>query len=147
MSPQPNYLARARARRAKEARRFGHQPAACLFCGPLPYAALVDPAIAHRLFELHHIVGYDPDPDLVVSLCRNCHYALSMGMLDVGWTARVTPPNPVVTTDQILRALAAFFKALAEACLRYAERLAAGISQLDGALPTWRAVLEGSSHA
>lgn len=147
MSHTPeNRIANIRRRNAIQARRFDHRPAVCLFCGPLPYTALVDPEKAKRFVELHHLHGRHHDPDVVVTLCLICHRAAGEAMLDEGWTAKPSP-NPVVTADLIFRALAAFLRMLAEACVRYAQRLTDAIARLDSTAPAWRAIAEGQVHA
>jgi hypothetical protein len=141
-----NRTARIRRRRATESRRFDNRTAACLFCGPLPYAALVDPEKTKRFVEEHHVFGQHHDPNVVVTLCLICHRALGDGMLDEGWTAKPSP-NPVITADVIFRALAAFFRLLADAFVRYAERMSAAIERLDATMPAWRRAAEGSTYA
>lgn len=146
MSHTPeNRLTRARRRKAIEARRFDSRPAACLFCGLQPYAALVDPEKTRHFVEEHHALGRRFAPDVVVTLCLICHRLAGDEMLDEGWTARPSP-NPVVTTDLVFRALAAFLRLLAEACAKYAQRLTDAIARLDAALPAWRAIAEGRAH-
>jgi hypothetical protein len=134
-------FSRTRARQHAERARFGHKEAVCLFHGPLPHSALVDPAKAARLIEQHHLFGRQYDPNLVVSLCLTCHKAISMGMLDEGWEPDATP-NPLDTADMVFRALSAFFRLLADALARVAERIADGIRRLDTSKIDWRAVVE-----
>jgi hypothetical protein len=91
-------------------------------------------------------MGQHHDPNVTVTLCLVCHRAVGEGMLDEGWMANPSP-NPVVTADAIFRALAAFFRLLAEALVRYAERTSAAIVRLDTSTPAWRRAAEGSAHA
>jgi hypothetical protein len=137
-----NRITRSRRRRAVEARRFENRPAVCLFCGPLPYSALVDPAKTKRYVEQHHLFGKQHDPEVMVTLCLICHRAIGDAMLDEGWRAQ-PGANAVITADAIFRALAAFFRLLAEAMARFADRVTSAIARLDTTTPAWRAALGG----
>jgi hypothetical protein len=111
--------------------------AACLLCGKTTPEALL---LAKRsLLESHHVVAEANDPDLEVPLCRDCHAEITEGMLSAGVDHRHervrTVPEVLVS---IFRALASFFRALADACDKWAGQLLELISALDDHDPCWR---------
>lgn len=78
-----------------------------------------------RLLEDHHVVGKNHDPNLVVFLCRNCHYKVTEGYLQAGIDMRYEP-NTQKRIATMLKALAVFFELLAERLRQWAALLDKG---------------------
>jgi len=77
--------------------------------------------VSLRLLEEHHVVGRSHDRNLVVFLCRNCHF-LAHGYLRAGIDMRYKP-NPQERVATMLKALAVFFELLAETLRQWAALL------------------------
>jgi hypothetical protein len=75
-----------------------------------------------RLFEDHHVLGEAHDPDLLVTLCLNCHREVTEGLAREGVNMR-PEKNISKLVALILRASAVFFEALAKAYRKWATLL------------------------
>lgn len=110
-------------RRALRKARLGNNPF-CLFCG---YACLesltsvsrkwledrgIPSEYLNRLLEEHHIHGQSHDPDLIVTLCLNCHREITEGLAREGVSMR-PEQNPQKLIALRLRASAVLFESLA----------------------------------
>lgn len=106
----------------------------CLFCG---YACLeslthesrkwletkgVPKKYLNRLLEEHHIIGYEHDPDLVVTLCLNCHREITEGLAREGVSMR-PQRNLHRLIAQVFRGSAVLFDALAASYRKWATLL------------------------
>ena len=65
-----------------------------------------------RLLEDHHIHGKAHDPDLIVTLCLNCHREITEGIAREGISMQ-PERNPQKLVALRLRATAVFFESLA----------------------------------
>jgi hypothetical protein len=128
--PQPIRTARRKSQRED---RLGTD-AFCLFCG---YACLeslthvsrkwleakgIPKRYLDRLLEEHHIIGHAHDPDLVVTLCLNCHSEITEGLAREGVGMR-PQKNLHRLIAQVFRASAVLFDALAASYRRWATLL------------------------
>jgi hypothetical protein len=119
-------------RRSRRKDRLGTGPS-CLFCGYGELEALTRRSRRwlqsagmvrriRRLLERHHIFGTAHDPDAVVTLCLNCHRAITEGLAREGVSMRPTEnPNKLVAAG--LRGSAITFEYLAKSYRRLAELL------------------------
>jgi len=124
---------RTARRKALREHRLG-KDAFCLFCG---YGCLesltkvsrkwlesngVPRDSIDRLLEDHHVVGEAHDPDLLVTLCLNCHREVTEGLAREGVSMR-PEKNISKLVPLILRASAVFFEALAKSYRKWASLL------------------------
>jgi hypothetical protein len=127
------YPIRTARRKALREERLGND-AFCLFCG---YGCLesltkvsrkwleskgVSPDWIERLLEDHHAVGEAHDPELFVTLCLNCHRAVTEGLAREGVSMRPEKNVPKLVA-LMLRASAVFFEALAKSYRKWANLL------------------------
>ena len=111
-------------RRSKRERELGDNPT-CALCGYRhPYGLL---KITRSVFEKHHAVGWQNDWGLTVVLCRNCHWEQTETLRDEGivMSKSNTFQEQLVT---ILNCVKVLLLSLAEACGRWAIRLAESIT-------------------
>lgn len=112
-------------RRRRRQRRLGTDHPTCDLCGYSGLEALTPVTSgwlkAHGI-ERHHVVGKNNDPNLVVSLCLNCHRTATEGLARAGVSMR-SESDPIARVAQMLDALAAFFEMLVDALRRWAELL------------------------
>lgn len=136
------------ARRAKQQRRVG-KDASCALCGYAEPEALRRAPIskldrkARSIIERHHVVGRNHDQTLTIPLCRNCHAQATEQLRQKG----VSMKQPNTTLERlisILKALAAFFEMLGDACFRWAEALVRFVAGLDAEYPAWREMPEAT---
>ena len=124
---------RTARRKALRQERLG-KDAFCLFCG---YGCLesltqvtrkwleskgISPDWIKRLLEDHHIVGEAHDPDLLITLCLNCHREVTEGVAREGVDMR-PEKNIRKLTELRLRACAVHFEFLAASCRNWANLL------------------------
>ena len=76
----------------------------------------------NRLLEEHHIVGEVHDPDLVVTLCLNCHREITEGLAREGVSMR-PEKNLRKLLALMLRASAVLFEFLASSYRKWANLL------------------------
>ena len=106
----------------------------CLFCG---YACLesltrvtrqwletkgVPRDLLDRLLEAHHILGEKHDPDLIVTLCLNCHREITEGLMREGVSMR-PETNLRKLIALVFRASAVLFEFLARSYRKWASLL------------------------
>ena len=104
-------------RRARRERELGKEPV-CILCGySKPYALI---PVTRAVFEKHHVVGWQNDWGLTVTLCRNCHWEQTETIRDAGISMSGGRDFPE-TLRKILRLLAIFLRSLAITCDRLAE--------------------------
>jgi len=127
------YPIRTARRKALREERLGKR-VFCLFCG---YGCLesltkvsrkwleskgISEDWIDRLLEDHHGLGEDQDPDLIVTLCLNCHREITEGLAREGVSMR--PENNLSKlVVLVLRASAVFFEALAKSYRKWANLL------------------------
>ena len=87
---------------------------------------------------MHHVLNRQNDADLTVPLCRNCHALVTEGIRQCN-ASTAAPRTILDRIVAVLRALAAFFRQLADALLALADRLLRFMGLLDRTDPTWRA--------
>lgn len=75
-----------------------------------------------RLLEEHHILGEAHDPDLIVTLCLNCHREITEG-LDREGVSMYPEKNVNKLIVLVLRASAVLFESLASSYRRWASFL------------------------
>jgi hypothetical protein len=75
-----------------------------------------------RLLEGHHVVGKAHDPNLLITLCLNCHREITEGLAREGVSMR-PEKNISKLVALILRASAMFFEALAKSYRHWANLL------------------------
>ena len=124
---------RTARREAQRRDRLGCTPF-CLFCG---YGCLesltsvsrkwleangVPKDRIDRLLEDHHFTGEAHDPDLVVTLCLNCHREITEGLAREGVSMR-PETNPIKLTVLRLRASAVLFESMARSHREWADVL------------------------
>jgi hypothetical protein len=63
--------ARAARRKTELRERLGAEKAACFYCGYSNPVALR--RISQKSLPEHHVLGRNHDPDLVITICLNCH--------------------------------------------------------------------------
>jgi hypothetical protein len=124
---------RTARRKALREERLG-KDAFCLFCpyGPLESLTKVSRKWLEskgvskdwlaRLLEDHHVVGEAHDPDLLVTLCLNCHREVTEGLAREGVSMR-PEKNISKLIALMLRASAVFFEALAKSYRKWATLL------------------------
>jgi hypothetical protein len=127
------YPIRAARRKTLRVERLGKN-ACCLFCG---YGCLesltkasrklleskgVPQDCIDRLLEDHHVVGEAHDPDLLITLCLNCHREVTEGLAREGVSMR-SEKSISKLVALILRASAMLFEALAKSYRHWANLL------------------------
>jgi hypothetical protein len=75
-----------------------------------------------RLLEDHHMLGCIHDPDLIVTLCLNCHREITEGLACEGVSMRPSKNLHKVIVD-VLRASADLFERLAKSYRNWANLL------------------------
>jgi hypothetical protein len=75
-------------------------------------------------FEIHHVVGCNHDPELVVPICLNCHRAVAERLAQAGVSMDAIE-EPRERVAMMLDALSTFFELLVEALRRWAASLRA----------------------
>lgn len=106
----------------------------CLFCG---YACLesltrvtrqwleakgVPRELLDRLLEDHHVIGEAHDPDLIVTLCLNCHREITEGLAREG-VSMYPERNIYKLVAVVLRGSAVLFEFLASSYRKWASLL------------------------
>lgn len=117
-------------RATKRSQRLGSGPQVCPFCGYADPVALIrvtaewlrEHDVPSTLFEGHHPLGENHDPELTVLICRNCHAKATEGLLCAGISMR-PEPNPVARVALMLDAMAELDETQAAARRRCAELL------------------------
>jgi hypothetical protein len=117
-------------RRRRKQVRFGSLTPVCVLCGNGRIHELTaqtpdwlrERIPPERLIELHHAVGEQHDPDLVVPVCRNCHASLTEGLAQAGITM-LPQHEPKALVALMLDALAYFFELLVDSLRRWAQYL------------------------
>jgi len=124
---------RTARRNALREERLG-KDAFCLFCG---YGCLesltqvsrkwleskgVSPDWIKRLLEVHHGVGEAHDPDLLITLCLNCHREITEGVAREGVSMHPEKNVPKLVA-LMLRATAVLFECLAKSYRKWANLL------------------------
>jgi len=114
------------ARLAKRSRQFG-PGATCWRCNYQNIVGLVSPDAPTspklmNIMEGHHVVGRNHDAALKTIVCRNCHAELTE-ILRSGAVPMRTQQSFAETLIACLTALALLFRELAEAFLRWADRI------------------------
>jgi hypothetical protein len=124
---------RCARRQANRKDRLGSN-AFCLFCG---YACLesltqvsrrwleergIPKDRLNRLFELHHVLGEAHEPDVVITLCLNCHREITEGLASEGVSMH-PETNLLKVIAGVLRASAVLFESLAKSYRKFAGRL------------------------
>lgn len=121
--------------------RHGENPS-CVLCGLDDPRALVpaDP----RLIEEDHLTGRQRDPDLTVSVCRNCHAILTEERRDAGIPMH-PGSNLLEELARKLHSLGLFLGRLSDAALTWSDTLWELVERLDRDCPKWRDVLQDES--
>ena len=76
----------------------------------------------NRLLQEHHVVGEAHDPDLVVTLCLNCHQEITEGLAREGVSMH-PQTNLLKLIAQMLRGSAVLFDSLAASHRKWAVLL------------------------
>jgi hypothetical protein len=118
------------AHREAQQRRRLPPDAVCLSC----------PENDPRVLELHHPLGRAHDAEPTVVLCKNCHGKASDAQLREAVPLSATN-NLLDRVAAILKALAAFFRFLANSLDRLAKQVTALATGLDMWCPEWRTSL------
>ncbi|MDQ2889970.1 MAG: hypothetical protein M3R65_05375 [Gemmatimonadota bacterium] len=118
--------AQTAARNARRKRDFGGF-VVCILCGYANPFGMIAPGSkaskeAWNLFEEHHLVGRNHDPKLKGPFCRNCHAVLHGKYRDGGVELETTPSLSEMLIA-VLTMLAILFRDLADALLRWVERI------------------------
>jgi hypothetical protein len=120
---EPRHTARRNTRRND---RFGNADF-CLFCGYACLEALttvtrqwletkgVSAQALNRMLERHHIHGEAHDPNLVITLCLNCHREITERLMREG-VSMYPQKNPRKLVTAKLRASAVLLDSLATSC-------------------------------
>jgi len=124
---------RTARRNAQREERLG-KDAFCLFCG---YGCLesltqvtrkwleskgVSPDWIDRLLEDHHIVGEAHDPDLLITLCLNCHREITEGVAREGVSMHPEKNVPKLVALMLI-ATAVLFESLAKSFRKWGNLL------------------------
>jgi hypothetical protein len=124
---------RTARRKASREDRLGSN-AFCLFCGYVNLESLtqesrrwleekrIPKARIERLLEDHHIVGEAHDPDLIVTLCLNCHREITEGLAREGVSMH-PERNVSKAVALMLRGSAVLFESLAKSYRKWASLL------------------------
>jgi hypothetical protein len=112
-------------RQRKRQERFGTLTPVCVLCGcdDLVKLAAVTVGWLSR-FQMHHVVGRNHDPELVVPICLNCHRGVAEGLAQAGVSMDAIG-EPRERVALMLDALSTFFELLVEALRRWAASLRA----------------------
>ena len=118
--------AQTAARNARRKRAIGCE-SVCVRCRYANPFGMIDPGSkgakdALRLFEEHHLVGRNHDPALKTLFCRNCHAELHAKYRD-GAVELEKCLSFAETLMAMLTALAILFRDLADALMRWVERI------------------------
>ncbi len=108
--------------------------AVCLLCGERDPVKLVRPDKVS--FEEHHVAGRAYDPNLTVTLCRNCHAGTHEDLRDAGVTLRQAP-TILHEIEARLRATGTFLRTLGETLLSSAAELTRYIRSLEHPDDPW----------
>jgi hypothetical protein len=117
-------------RRRRKQERFGDVKPFCILCGNGTIETLARARLdwleeripPERLIELHHVVGENHDPNLVVPLCMNCHRVVTEGLARAG-VSMLPEPEPGERVALMLDALAVFCQFLVDSLRKWAEFL------------------------
>jgi hypothetical protein len=124
---------RTARRKVLRADRVGSH-AFCLFCGYPCLESLsqvsrkwletkrISQGYLDRLLEEHHIIGEAHDPDLMVTLCLNCHREITEGLACEGVSMR-PEKNLRRLIALVFRASAVLFECLASSYRKWATLL------------------------
>lgn len=124
---------RTARRKALREERLG-KDAFCLFCGYCCLESLtqvtrkwleskgVSPDWIDRLLEDHHVVGEAHDPDLLITLCLNCHREVTEGIAREGVSMHPEKNAPKLVA-LMLRANAVHCERLAKSYRKWANLL------------------------
>lgn len=127
------YPIRTARRKALREERLG-KSAFCLFCGYGSLESLtrisrkwleakgISQEWIKRLLEDHHGIGEAHDPDLLITLCLNCHREITEGLAREGVSMR-PEKNIRQLTVLRLRASAVHFESLARSNRKWANLL------------------------
>ena len=127
------YPIRTARREALREERLG-KDAFCLFCGYGCLEALtqvtrrwleskgVPQERIDRLLEVHHAVGEAHDPDLLITLCLNCHREVTEGVAREG-VGMHPEKNALKRVALMLRAAAVLFESLGKSFRKWANLL------------------------
>jgi hypothetical protein len=132
---------------SRRARRRQKLPAdaACADCGFQTPDLLLRAGC--NLLEADHTDGHANDPDLVGPLCPTHHAVHSEAQRRLGVDLRHDESRSLLERRAAgLRSRATFFRQLAEAELRDAERLAELVTALDLGFPAWRDLPEAKAR-
>jgi hypothetical protein len=128
------YPIRTARRKALREERLGKN-AFCLFCGYGCFESLtqvsrkwlesngVSTDWIERLLEDHHVVGEAHDPNLLVTLCLNCHREITEGLAREGVSMHPEKNVPKLVA-LMLRAAAVLLDGLAKSFRSWANLLA-----------------------
>jgi hypothetical protein len=108
----------------------------CIGCGTSDPTLLIQ--AKRTLFEQHHPLGEAHVPELVVTVCRNCHALFSAGQVDDDVPLE---PQPTVLERivAIFEALVSFLRVLADILAVWIERGRKVVGGLDTDYAGWRA--------
>lgn len=124
---------RTARRKALRKDRFGSNDF-CLFCGYACLEALtrisrrwleakgVPTELLNHLLEDHHVIGEAHDPDLIVTLCLNCHREITEGLAREG-VSMYPERNIHKLVALVLRGSAVLFEFLASSYRKWASLL------------------------
>lgn len=125
-------------REERRRRRFDGD-AVCVRCGESDLSTLTP--VVRTLLEDHHVCGAANAPSLTVPLCLNCHRKMTERLERAG-VAMTEPRDVLEMLVMVCRALADFFRMLAECLLEWSDRLARLVEAQDAHCPTWRELPE-----
>jgi hypothetical protein len=121
---------RTATRKTGREERLGKH-AFCTFCGYACLESLTQVSLdwleargipIGRFLEEHHIAGEAHDPDLMVTLCMNCHREITEGLAREGVSMRPEKNLPKFIA-MMLRASAVLFESLADSYRKWANLL------------------------
>jgi hypothetical protein len=116
---------RSARRKAELREKLGDEHPVCFYCGYAEPVALR--RVRRKVFEEHHPVGRNHDPNLTISVCRNCHALRHEGLLDAGVDLEAIS-DPKKRVAMMLRAEAIHHEAFARTKREQADLLDTGKS-------------------
>jgi hypothetical protein len=121
---------RSARRKVRRLARLGSGPHVCPFCGcsdpvtliPVTQEWLIAKGVPTTLFQYHHPLGEQHDPEFTILICRNCHAKATEGLLRAD-VSMLSEPDTVSRVVIMLRGSAENHRNWAAADDRMADLL------------------------
>jgi hypothetical protein len=125
-------------RRDRREQELGENPV-CMCCGNEDFWALMK--VPEKLLQGHHVAGQAHDPELTACICLNCHFIEHENLRREGVSLKPSR-SFLERLAEILTAIGAFLRTLADRCVIWAEQLLNLVGILDRDFDGWREIPE-----